>query len=176
METMIDGIKKNAGMTVFFGILLIVLGILAMGSPLMAGLSVALFVGWMLIIGGVMQVIFAIRSRGGIFAILMGVLSLLAGGYMISNPGVTLAALSIVLAAFLIVSGIAEAIIAFSVRPAEGWVWALISAIASFILGVMIWQQFPIGGALAIGILLGLKLLFSGMMLLMLGMAVRKAV
>jgi uncharacterized membrane protein HdeD (DUF308 family) len=176
METMIDGIKQNAGMAIFTGILLIILGILAMGSPLMAGLSVALFVGWMLIAGGIMQIIFAIRTKGGIFAILMGVLSLLAGGYMISNPGVTLAVLSIILAAFLIVSGIAEAMVAFSVRPADGWVWALISAIASFILGVMIWQQFPIGGALAIGILLGLKLLFSGMMLLMLGTAVRKAI
>ena len=176
METMIDGIRQNAGMAVFAGILLIILGFLAMGSPLMAGLSVALFVGWMLIIGGIMQVIFAIKSRGGMFAILMGVLSLLAGGYMISNPGVTLAALSIILAVFLIISGIAEALVAFSVHPADGWVWALISAIASFILGVMIWQQFPIGGALAIGILLGLKLLFSGMMLLMFGMAVRKSV
>ena len=166
-------IKKNSGLTITIGVIVLLMGFLAMGSPLIAGLSVSLMVGGMLIIGGIAQLVFAIKSDNGIFAIIIAVLMVIVGGYMISNPAAALASLTIFLAAYLIVSGVFEALLAFQVKPAKGWGWELFNGIISLLLGAMIWNQFPISGAWAIGILFGVKLLFSGWTLIMFGLAAR---
>jgi len=169
----LEEIKKNSGLTIAIGVIVLLMGFFAMGSPLIAGLSVTLMVGVMLIIGGIAQLVFAIKSRSGIFAIIIAVLMVIVGGYMISNPAAALASLTIFLAAYLIVSGIFEALLAFQVKPAKGWGWELFNGIISLLLGAMIWNQFPISGAWAIGILFGVKLLFSGWTLIMFGSAAR---
>lgn len=169
----LEEIKKNSGLTIAIGVIVLLMGFFAMGSPLIAGLSVTLMVGVMLIIGGIAQLVFAIKSRSGIFAIIIAVLMAIVGGYMISNPAAALASLTIFLAAYLIVSGIFEALLAFQVKPAKGWGWELFNGIISLLLGAMIWNQFPISGAWAIGILFGVKLLFSGWTLIMFGLAAR---
>jgi uncharacterized membrane protein HdeD (DUF308 family) len=78
------------------------------------------------------------------------------------------------MAIYLVVSGIGEAIMAFSARPEDGWGWVLFSAVTSILLGGLMFTQFPVAGAMAIGILLGLKLLFFGLMLVMISFKVRK--
>ena len=170
-----EGIKKNSGTTITMGIILLIMGVLAMGSPVVAGASIVLMVGILLVIGGIGQLIFAFKAGMGLFAIILGVLTVIMGGYMIANPATALASLTIILAAYLIVSGVSEAMASFKARPANGWVWALFSGILSVLLGVMIWGQYPLSGAWAIGILVGVRLLFSGMSLLTLGMAARSA-
>ena len=104
---------------------------------------------------------------------IIAVLMAIVGVYMIMNPAAALASLTIFLAAYLIVSGIFEALFAFQVKPAKGWGWELLNGIISILLGAMIWNQFPISGAWAIGILFGVKLLFSGWTLIMFGLAAR---
>ena len=64
---------------------------------------------------------------------------------------------------------------AFQVKPNAGWGWALFNGIMSVILGAMIWSQFPLSGAWAIGILIGARLIFSGWTLIMFGMTARSA-
>ena len=169
----LEEIKKNSGLTIAIGVLVLLMGFLAMGSPLIAGLSVSLMVGTMLIIGGIAQLLFAIKSGSGIFTIIIAVLMAIVGVYMSMNPAAALASLTIFLAAYLIVSGIFEALLAFQVKPAKGWGWELFNGIISLLLGAMIWNQFPISGAWAIGILFGVKLLFSGWTLIMFGLAAR---
>ncbi len=171
-----DGIKKNSGHAIAVGFILLLMGFLAMGSPLVAGVSVAMMVGIMLIIGGFGHLVFAFKTGKGLFAIVLGVLTVVMGGYMVSNPGVALASLTLFLAIYLVVSGISEAMLAFHARPANGWGWALFSGILSVLLGAMIWGEFPLSGVWAIGILIGIRLFFSGLSLIMLGFAVRKAV
>ena len=171
-------IKKNAGLTMVMGVIVLITGILAIGSPLYAGLSVALAVGILLIIGGVGQVIFAIPTFAisvgtGLVSTIIGVLSVVIGGYMLSNPDVALASVTLFLAAYFIVSGIFEAVHSFQARPASGWGWELFSGIVSVILGIMIWSQFPFSGAWAVGILVGIRLIFGGITLIMFGSAAR---
>jgi uncharacterized membrane protein HdeD (DUF308 family) len=166
-------IKKNSGLTIVLGVVVTLMGLLAMGSPFITGLSVAIAVGFLLIVGGVSQTFFAIKARSGIFSIIIGILAVLAGIFMVTNPDTALATLTMFLAIYLIVSGVGESIMAFQVKPASGWGWALFSGIMSVILGVMIWSQFPLSGAWAIGILVGIKLLFSGWSLIMFGVAAR---
>ena len=168
-----EDIKKNSGLTIAVGVILLLLGFLAMGSPLIAGLSVAMMVGFMLIVGGIGQVAFAVKAREGMLAIIFGVLTILIGGYMIANPGAALASFTFLLALYFIVSGIIEALGSFQIRPVKGWGWALSSGIISVLLGFMIWNQFPLSGAWAIGILIGVRLFFRGWTLLMFGLAAR---
>lgn len=171
----LEDIKNNSGFTIAAGIIVLLMGMLAMAAPLVAGLSVAMMVGVILIIGGAGQLAFAFKTSKSVFAIIIGVLTVIVGIYMIMNPAEALVSLTIFLAIYLIVSGIFEALMAFQVKPVKGWGWALLSGILSLILGAMIWSQFPLSGAWAIGILIGIKLFFSGMSLIMFGLMARAA-
>lgn len=171
----LDAIKENTGITIAVGVIAMLIGLLIMASPLVAGISVALMVGIMLVISGLAQLVFAFKSGSGIFAIILGALTVIIGGYMVSNLNVALAALTFFLAAYLIASGISEALMSFQARPAQGWGWALFSGILSVVLGVMIWAQAPLSGAWAVGILIGIRVFFSGWTLLMFGFAARGA-
>lgn len=175
MDTIIDRIHKNTTWAIVIGVLLMIGGIFAMATPVLAGMSVALMVGWLLAFGGVFQTLFAFRARAGVLAIILGLLTLAAGVYMILNPGVALATLVLFMAIYLLLSGVSEAILAFSARPEPGWGWLLFNAVTSLLLGGLMFTQFPVAGALAIGILLGLKLLFTGLMMIMIAVSVRKA-
>ncbi|UCD68583.1 MAG: HdeD family acid-resistance protein [Betaproteobacteria bacterium] len=160
------------------GVIVLITGILAIGSPFIAGVSVALAVGILLIVGGVGQVIFAIPTFAvsvgtGLVSTIIGVLSVLIGGYMLSNPGIALVTLTLFLAGYFIVSGILEAVLSFQAKPASGWGWSLFSGIVSVLLGIMIWNEFPMSGAWAVGILVGIRLIFGGWTLIMFGSAAR---
>ncbi len=168
-------IKKNSGLTISLGVVLLLVGFSIMGSPLVAGISVSLMAGIMLVVSGVSQFIFAVKSGKSVLTISIAALTVIVGGYMIGNPGAALASLTIMLAAYLIVSGIFEISLSVQVRPAPGWIWALFSGVISLWLGAMIWGQFPLSGAWAIGILLGVRVFFSGWTLIMFGIAARNA-
>jgi len=172
----LENIKKNAGMAIGLGIIVLIIGFLAMGSPFITGLSVALLVGIMLILGGIAQLIFSIQTGKGVFAILMSILAIVVGGYMVINPALALGTLTIFLAAYLIVSGIFEILMAFQIKPIKGWGWVLFSGITAVVLGGMIWSQFPVSGVWAIGLLVGINLFFSGWSLIMIGMAARSLI
>jgi len=174
-STFLNEVKKNSGLTIAMGVIILLMGMFAMGSPFVAGVSLAIAVGFMLIIGGVSQLVFAFKARTGLFSIILGILTVIAGGYMVSNPGVALATMTLILAIYLVISGIFEVMMAFQVKPDKGWGWALFSGIISVVLGAMIWSQFPISGAWTVGTLIGIKLFLSGWTLLMFGLTARAA-
>ena len=176
-HSILGDIRANSGIAIWGGVFLVILGLLALGAPAVAGMSITLLVGISLIGGGVGQCLIAYRVGlfgRGLFAFLLGALTAILGAYMVMQPAAGLAALTLVLAAFFIASGILEFIAALSLRPAPGWAWMLFSALLSFVLGAIIWRQFPVSGTWAIGMLFGIRLLMSGWMLLFLGLAGRK--
>jgi uncharacterized membrane protein HdeD (DUF308 family) len=175
-STFLDEVKKNSGLTIAVGIIILLMGMFAMGSPLVAGVSLVISVGFMLIIGGVSQLAFALKARAGLFSIILGALTILAGVYMVSNPGVALSTMTLVIAIYLVISGIFEVMMAFQIKPVKGWGWALFSGVISVLLGAMIWSQFPVSGAWTVGTLVGIRLFFSGWMVLMFGLIARAAV
>lgn len=168
-------IKQNAGLATGIGVLVLVAGILALSTPAVAGRSVAMLVGFMLIMGGVGQLYFTYESGSGIWSYITAALTVLAGGYLAFNPAVAASTLSIILLVYLLASGIAEVLLGLKMKPIDGWVWTLVTGLLSIVLGIMIWSQFPLSGLVAIGIFLGIKLCFSGLMLIMLGTGVRRA-
>jgi uncharacterized membrane protein HdeD (DUF308 family) len=84
----------------------------------------------------------------------------------VTDPILASGVLTIILAAYLLIDGVLEVIAAIQVHPASGWRWLLGGGILSILLGLMIWRQFPLAGAWAIGFLLGLKLLLIGMIMI----------
>lgn len=169
-------IKKSAGMLTFFGVLLVIFGFLAMASPFVAGMAVAMYVGAMLFVAGIFRLIFAFKAQSlgsGIWAIIVGFLTILAGLYMLGNPVLGLGIITLVLAVYFFIEGIVEIIYAFQVKPMIGWGWALFGGVVSLVLGIMIWRQFPVSGTWAIGILFGVHMLFTGLAMMGIGSAAR---
>jgi len=176
---LLGAIKAHAGIAIGAGIVLILAGVFAICAPFVAGLSVMLMIGGMLLVGGIALCLLALRVGAfglGLPLLLMGVLMILAGVYIVSHPVAALASMTLFLAAYLIVTGIVEIFAGFGARPEEGWGWMVASAIVTLLLGVMLWRQFPISGVWAIGTLFGVKLLMTGVSTLAIGMTVRQGV
>jgi len=83
-----------------------------------------------------------------------------------------LASLSIVLAVYFLLDGISEIVAAFSVKPAEGWGFMVFGGALSILLSALIWSQWPLSGAWAIGVLVGVRLVFAGTAMIALGSAI----
>jgi uncharacterized membrane protein HdeD (DUF308 family) len=177
-QEILGSVKKHAGFGLAVGILIAIAGILALVAPMAAGLSVAIAVGVLLLISGISRLFLAFRMGSfgpGLLMFVIGVLSALAGLYMVARPGMALATITLVLAAYFIVDGVFEIIWAFRLRPIKGWGWTLFSGIVALALGVMIWRQFPVSGVWAVGTLAGIHLIFGGTSLASLCGAARSA-
>ncbi len=171
-----DSIKKASRRGTMFGIITVILGILAMMAPMVSGITVSLMVAMLLIIAGIFRLMWAFGAETfgkGALTFLIGGLTLLAGILVLIRPMVGLMSLTLLLAAYFIVDGIFEIIGSFQVKPAQGWGWLLFGGIVSVLLGWMIWRGWPVSGTWAIGILVGIKLLFAGMEMIFLGAAGR---
>lgn len=176
---LLGAIKDNASLTVGAGVVMIVAGLLALLAPFVAGLWITVMVGVSLIIGGISQCALAFRAGAfgrGLLIFLIGVLMTVAGIYITTQPVSGLASITLLLAAYLVATGLCEILIAFKIRPAAGWGLELFSAVVTLALGLMLWRQYPLSGEWAIGILFGIKMVFSGWALVFLGKSVKGAV
>jgi uncharacterized membrane protein HdeD (DUF308 family) len=160
---------------VILGALLVVLGLVALSSVVIASLAVAVAIGILLLIAGIGETIGAFWCRGwsGFFMhMLSGVLSIVIGVLFFRNPATADLALTVLIASFLLVGGIFKIITALSYRFAT-WGWPLVSGIIDLVLGVMIWQEWPTSAFWVIGLFLGINLIFRGFNWISLGIALR---
>ena len=174
---LVDGIKKNAGLTVVIGIISVIAGLLAISSPLVAGVSITILVGAMLAVSGVSQCFLAFKAGAfgrGLMLFAVGVLMTIAGVYMMNQPVAGLATLTIILMSYLLATGVLEIIVAAQLKPADGWGLQLFNGIVTLLLGIMLWRQFPLSGAWAVGVLFGIKMIFSGWAFVFIGRNVKK--
>jgi uncharacterized membrane protein HdeD (DUF308 family) len=164
--------KRGFG-TVLLGILTVIAGMVAIGSPFIAGLLVKIIVGWALIIGGILQVLACIRAEEGwqkrAFLAVCGLLSLLCGAYVLARPLQALLALTLLLAAYFLADGLTKVMHGFKMKPARGWGFLVFSGVITLLLGIMIWRQWPASGEWALGLLFGINLLFTGWSMILLG-------
>ena len=172
-----ERVKKNPGTIVVLGIVTMIAGILSLAMPWASGVGVAMFVGFAMLLGGIARLIAAFHAGSfgsGTLAFLGGGLTFLAGVILIARPATGLAVLTLMLGGFLLVDGIFGAVLAFQVRPNQGWAWMLFSALMSALLGFLLLKEWPLSGLWAIGTLVGVNLLFTGASLLSVGSAARK--
>ena len=170
-------LKQAFGTVTVWGVLTIILGILAMGSPLVTGMALAMLVGIALLISGISQTIYAFKGsslgQGLLLRVLFGGITALAGLWAIGQPGMALGALTLFLAIYFVVDGVMTLVASSVVTEGKGWV--IFNGLLTLVLGLMIWQEYPLSGVWAVGILVGIRLVFSGMTMLALGSVGRQA-
>ncbi len=171
-------IAKVGGLIRLHGVGLVILGALAVWAPQMTGMTVSVIVGVVLIIGGIVRTTFAWIATGWGSLFLraaVGILTIIAGVYMIMEPNVGLQVLAIVLIFYLFADGITSLIFAVRLPPATGGAWMMLGAIASLVIGILMWMQWPASGELAVGILIGIKLILDGVTLIGVGSIAKAA-
>jgi len=176
MNEIADTVRKSGGRAMGLSVVTMILGAIALAAPLVTGLSIALLVGFVVLVGGVMRMIWAFGAGSlgrGLVGLLVGALTLVCGIAMVTSPLFAAGLLTILLAAYFFVDGVFEVAAAFAVRPRDGWGWMLLGGVVSIALGVMMWRQYPLAGPWAVGVLLGIKLFFAGLIMLTLGSTAR---
>jgi uncharacterized membrane protein HdeD (DUF308 family) len=171
-----EGIRRSWGWLLALGIAYIIMGLVIAGSPMAATLAVEVLIGFVLIIGGVISIIGAFFTgdwKRLLLILLSGILYLIVGVLLLKNPIQGVLTLTLLLAAFLLVEGFFKIIHSFQMKPAPNWIWLLVSGVASVILGVMIWGEFPESSAFIIGLLVGIYFLINGITMVMFSLALK---
>jgi len=176
IETFASRLSRDTGVwLIVTACFFILLGIYAIIEPVVAGLAVTLLVGWLLIAGGATHIISVFRrdDGGAVWHLALGLAYIAGGVYFLSNPGIALEALTLLLAIlFFVEAGID--LVAYSAQRREpGAVWLLVNAFVTTLLGTLIAMHWPSMTVWVIGTMLGLNLLTTGVSRLMLGMAAR---
>lgn len=169
-------VKKGAGWVVGLGVLTVLLGMLAIGSPLFTGLAVETFVGTALLAGGIFQIVhaFQVGRKGSPFLWgLSGLLTVVYGVVLFSKPLQGLSLLTLLLCGYFIADGLVKIIHAFKYKPESGWGWMFVNGMVTLFLGLFIWKDWPLSGTWAIGTLFGVNLLLNGWTMIFAGNAVR---
>jgi uncharacterized membrane protein HdeD (DUF308 family) len=169
-------VKKSVGWSIGLSVLMIVAGVLAIASPLAAGIAINVLVAWLLVFSGGAHLAFGwhTRSAGGfLWELLVGILYIFIGVYLLLHPVAGLVSLTIALAIYLFLEAILEFVLGFTLRPLPGTGWLIFDGIVTLILAVMIWRTWPSSSAWVIGTLVGISMLFSGTARLMVSLAAR---
>lgn len=166
----------SAGKMKMLGFISIALGIIALASPAVAAGAVVFIVGLTMVAAGIPQIFHGFKGetwKDKIMPIILGTITLLAGIGVLAHPILGIGVLALLLACYFVIEGVWKIIVSFKFRPEPAWIWFLLGGILSLVLGVMIWNQAPLSGVLAVGILVGIDLLTTGISLVMLGSAVK---
>ena len=163
----------------FEGILLVVLGLAAMIAPLIAGLAFTIFLGWMLLISGVagLAMTFWARQMPGFWwSLISAALAVGAGIILLARPAQGVLTLTIVIGAYFLAEGVATIMYALEHRRelSDRWSWMLVSGVLDILISAMVITGLPGSAEWAIGLLIGINLLFGGASLIGMALAARK--
>lgn len=160
------------------GILLIVLGVLAIMFPLVTTIAAKKFLGWLFLIGGIAQVVHAFSTRSWsefLLDLLVGLLYALVGAWLAFFPLTGILTLTVLLAITFVLQGGAQIGMSFRMRPHSGWFWMLLAGIIAILAGAMIVAGLPSTATWAVGILVGVNLLTSGWAYLILALGAKES-
>jgi uncharacterized membrane protein HdeD (DUF308 family) len=177
-NTAVDVVRQASTLSIVWGVLLIVLGMAAVGSPFLAAVAVNVAIAWLIVLAGAVHVILAFRAHGAgstIWKLLVGVAYVCFGVYLILHPVLAVASLTLVLASLFLIEGVLDMVLFVKMRSMGGSSWVLLDGIITLLLGAMIYMQWPSSSAWAIGTLVGVSMIISGVTRVMMSLAVRKA-
>jgi uncharacterized membrane protein HdeD (DUF308 family) len=172
-----EAISKSRGWLITSGVLSVLVGFLAMGSPIIFSGAIAVVIGVFAIVSGIISVGLALFEKHQAHRLLNGLFALVriaAGAIILTCVPTGVAALTLVLAVFLIVEGISSIAFGFKMRTHKGWVWMLLNGVAALVLGAMVYSKWPSDAAWVLGLFYGINSLFFGMSLIMLGLGAPK--
>jgi uncharacterized membrane protein HdeD (DUF308 family) len=159
------------------GILSMILGVIAIASPAVAGTAVVIVIGSLMLVAGIIEIVSGLRSEGWsskLPPLVLGLITAVAGVGVLGHPLLGLKFLTLLLLVFFLIEGIWKIVASFAYRPAKGWLAILLSGILTLLLAYLIWSQWPVSGLWAVGILVGVDLLTTGISLVALASTLRQ--
>jgi uncharacterized membrane protein HdeD (DUF308 family) len=175
-QSLIEDVKKRSAWSISMGVLTAALGVFLIIYPLVTAKITTILLGWVLILVGVAQLAFALHSQkvGKFFLkVLLGVLFGIVGFFLAFAPTAGVEALTGLLGTLLLVQAGLATVMAFQVRPIEGWGWFLFDAAASFLIGILILVKWPSSSVWAIGTLVGASVVLGGIAKIMIAAKIR---
>lgn len=172
----LTGLRPKWGWFLVLGIALIVLGAVALAAPWLATLTSVLLYGWLLVFGGVFEVVAAFWAkewRGIFLHLLGGILSAVVGALIVTHPEAGAEGLTMVLATLFLVGGLFRAGAAVVLRF-PNWGWAAAGGIVTAFLGVLVWRAWPFSALWLIGTFVAIELLSRGWAWVMFALAARQ--
>jgi uncharacterized membrane protein HdeD (DUF308 family) len=172
-----DDLKSIAGLSIGMAVLMIVVGLLAIFNPFAAGLGISMVLGWLIVISGITHVIYAFAAGGVggfLWRTLVGIVYIIGGFYLVINPPLALASLTLVVGILLIAEAVAQFIAFFQLREMSGAGWILFDGIMTLLMGILILYSYPGSSEWVIGTIFGVNMLFSGVTRLMYSITARK--
>jgi uncharacterized membrane protein HdeD (DUF308 family) len=169
-------INKNLNGALITGVLLSIVGVIAIAVPNFTTLFAETWIAAILIFAGFTKLVYATqtRDRGGfIWKLLLSGLYIATGIMLFVYPYTGVLTLTLLLGSFLLTEGTFELILAFQLRPQENWAWVLVNGIITLVLGGMIWFQWPFNAPWLLGTLVGISIIFSGISRVMLSLSAR---
>lgn len=178
-RTVVASIRKHWVLFLVEGIVLVGLGVAAIIVPPIASLATAIFVGYLFLISGVVGLIATIWARGAPgfwWSLLSAVLGIVAGVSLLAWPASGVVSLTLVLIVFFLIEGVATIMFALEhKRELSGrWGWMLASGVVDLILATLILTGLPGTAAWAIGLLVGINMIFGGTALIAMALHSRK--
>jgi len=170
--------RSASTVSILWGVLLVILGVMAIGAPFLAAVAVNAVIAWLIIVAGIVHLVLAFHAHGAgsaIWRVLVGLAYLAFGGYMIVHPVLGVASLTLVLAALFVIEGVLNLMLYARMRRLHGSIWVLIDGIITLLVGLMIYMQWPSSSVWAIGILVGVSMMISGATRIGMTLALRRA-
>jgi uncharacterized membrane protein HdeD (DUF308 family) len=164
-EAMRETVRRHSLWYLVQSALMIVGGIIALFYPILSSFAVVLFLGWVLIISGIVQGISLIGAQNVPhfwLQLISVVLSVIIGVLLLRHPGAGLLTITLLLIVFFMVEGISKVIFALTIRPFPNWGWVLASGIVGILLSFYLWASLPITAIWLLGVLLGIQLICEG--------------
>jgi uncharacterized membrane protein HdeD (DUF308 family) len=171
-------LRENRKWFVFQGIVMLVLGCLALAEPVIASVAVDIYIGWLFMFSGVFGLVamFSARDASAFFWMLLtSALSLAVGILLIWKPDEGTVSLTLVLTAFFIAEGAFQVGASMSYRDVlpDSWGWLLASGIADLLLAGLIIYFWPQSASWTLGLIVGINLITTGLAILMTAIEVR---
>lgn len=172
-----ETVQEKWGWFLLLGVVFIIGGVFAIAMPLVSSIAVSIFLAAVLVVAGIFQIwqSFGLKSWSGfIWQLVIGVVMVLGGIAIYTQPATGSFALTILIAAVFIAKGIFQIVLSFRLRPHDGWGWILAAGIIALLAGIMIVTNFPFSGLWVPGTLAGISLLFTGWSYIALGLAAKR--
>jgi uncharacterized membrane protein HdeD (DUF308 family) len=172
----LDEIRHSSWRALALGLAFVVVGAVSILAATAATLATVLVFGWLLLLGAAISLIQAFQSRTGssFFLHLMSVLLRGVTGFMlIRYPLAGAMSLTLLLASLFLVSGMFRAVGSAALQFPR-WGWRALSGIISLALGIVLLLQFPVSSTWFIGFAIGVDLIFDGVGLTAVGLALQR--
>ena len=165
LEEFSESVSEYRSWFMILGGALILLGIVAVIFPMMTTIAVKVFLGWIILIGGLVTAFHAFSTQkwsAFFYNLMVGLLYVLVGGWLAFLPLSGVITLTVMLASLFIIQGVLQAALAFRLKPRDGWAWILVAGIIAILAGIMLISGLPSTAAWAIGFLAGISLISTG--------------